>query len=106
MRHRVWSVVALTLALLGLAATADAQSSVYVRPHYRSNGSYVEGHYRTAPDSSRLNNWSTEGNTNPYTGKQGTVDPYSYGSSSGSSLYQSTPSPSSRSRCSYPYLGC
>jgi hypothetical protein len=36
----------------------------------------VQPHYRSSPDGSRLNNWSTRGNVNPYTGKPGTVDPY------------------------------
>ena len=47
--------------------------SVYVQPHIRDNGSYVQGHYRSSPDSSRSNNWSAKGNVNPYTGKKGTV---------------------------------
>ena len=55
---------------------ADAGGSVYVRPHVRSNGTYVPGHYRSAPDGNVWNNWSTQGNYNPYTGKPGTVDPY------------------------------
>lgn len=81
MRHRVWSIVALALLCLGLAATvADAQSSVWVNPYTRTDGSYVPGHYRTAPDSNPYNNWSTYPNVNPYTGQQGhrhVDDPYS-----------------------------
>lgn len=66
------------LLALGLLSTlACAQSSHYVRPHVTRNGTYVEGHYQTNPDSSRLNNWSTQGNINPYTGRTGTVNPYS-----------------------------
>jgi hypothetical protein len=55
---------------------AEAGGSVYVRPHVRSNGTYVSGHYRSAPGGNVLNNWSTPGNVNPYTGERGTVDPY------------------------------
>ena len=29
----------------------------------------VQGHFRTAPDHTRLNNWSTKGNVNPMTGE-------------------------------------
>ena len=50
--------------------------NVYVKPHVRKNSTYVPGHYRTKPDSSRLNNWSTKGNANPYTGKKGSQDPF------------------------------
>ena len=63
----------ITLALL-LAAVAQAQT--YVRPHVRQDGTFVEGHYRSAPNSTRTDNYSSEGNYNPYTGKAGTVDPY------------------------------
>ena len=47
---------------------------VHVNGYYKKNGAYVEPHYRSSPDSSKSNNWSTQGNYNPYTGKQGTVD--------------------------------
>lgn len=59
-----------------IAAPALAGGSHYVRGYTRSNGTYVAPHYQTNPDSTRLNNWSTIGNVNPYTGKPGTVDPY------------------------------
>jgi hypothetical protein len=55
-----------------------AQSHVWVNGYYRSNGTYVQGHYRTSPDYTRNNNWSTVGNVNPYTGKYGTL-PGDYG---------------------------
>lgn len=65
------------LAFLGaLAAGAHAQGQHYVRPHVTSDGTYVEGHFQTNPDGNRFNNWSTQGNMNPYTGQPGTVDPY------------------------------
>jgi hypothetical protein len=64
----------LLLAAVTCASLATAQ--VYVRPHVTKNGTYVEGYQRTAPDSNLHNNYSTQGNTNPYTGQQGTVDPY------------------------------
>lgn len=62
-------------ALLAAIATA-ASAQVHVDGYYRSNGTYVAPHYRSSPDSSRLNNWSTEPNVNPYTGQQGTESPY------------------------------
>ena len=33
------------------------------------------GYWRTAPNSTNLDNFSTIGNINPYTGKQGTITP-------------------------------
>src|SRR5690606_10608925 len=45
---------------------------VYVKGYYRSNGTYVQPHYRTAPNHTLNDNWSTVGNVNPYTGIAGT----------------------------------
>ncbi len=60
------------LAFSSVTAVADQ----YVRGHVRSDGTYVQPHYRSSPDSSTYNNYSTQGNTNPYTGQQGNVNPY------------------------------
>jgi hypothetical protein len=45
---------------------------VHVRSYYRSDGTFVQSHYRTAPDGNFYNNWSTAGNVNPFTGRPGT----------------------------------
>lgn len=70
-----------------IAAPVIAQSSHYVRGYTTKNGTYVAPHQQTNPDSSRLNNWSTRGNVNPYTGKAGTVDPYAPRSNSTTTWY-------------------
>jgi len=51
---------------------------VYVNGYYKSNGTYVQPHYRSAPDGNFNNNWSTKGNINPYTGAVGTKTYDSY----------------------------
>lgn len=61
----------LLLALLTVAATAWAADRA-VNGYTRSNGTYVQPYERTAPDNTRSNNYSTQGNINPYTGQQGT----------------------------------
>lgn len=60
------------VALLGAGA---AMAQTYVQPHVTKNGTYVEGYVRTAPNNTNLDNYSTKGNTNPYTGHAGTVQP-------------------------------
>lgn len=56
----------------------------YVDGYYRADGTYVQGHFRTNPDDSFWNNYSSYGNVNPYTGAVGTRLPSSsYRSSSG-----------------------
>lgn len=42
--------------------------AVYVNGYYRSNGTYVNGYERTAPDGNPYNNYSYPGNYNPNTG--------------------------------------
>jgi hypothetical protein len=76
--------------ILLMCLSSIAMADVHVRGHYRSNGTYVQPHYRSSPNGTTLDNYSTKGNVNPYTGKEGTVNPpiYSYSPSS------SIPSPS------------
>jgi hypothetical protein len=73
-RSFVLSVILICLSY----GEAVAAGRTYVRGHIRSNGTYVAPHYRTSPDSSFRNNWSTVGNVNPYTGKVGTKTQPSY----------------------------
>jgi len=61
-------VSALALFELGSAAFAD---DVYVRGYTRKDGTCVAPHYRSTPDGSPYNNWSTRGNVNPYSGVAG-----------------------------------
>lgn len=65
----------LIAASLLVLAAASATAQQYVQGHYRSDGTYVQGYYRSAPNSTQLDNYSTQGNTNPYTGQAGTVQP-------------------------------
>ena len=58
----------------GFATVATAQ--VHVRGYVRKDGTYVAPHVRSAPNNTTLDNYSTKGNVNPYTGQQGTVDTY------------------------------
>jgi hypothetical protein len=63
-------------------------ADVYVSGYTRSNGTYVSGHYRSSPNHTKSDNFSTYGNVNPYTGKVGTKTYYdynNYGRSSSSS---------------------
>lgn len=50
-------------------------SSTHVRGYTKKNGTYVQPHMRTSPNSTKMDNYSTKGNVNPYTGKHGTVNP-------------------------------
>jgi hypothetical protein len=60
------------LASIFIIISGIAFADVSVRGYYRSNGTYVQPHYRSNPDGNVGNNWSTYGNVNPYTGEAGT----------------------------------
>lgn len=69
------SVIAvIMLILLGFTTTAFARDT-NVRGYYRNDGTYVQPHMRTSPNSSPYDNYSTKGNVNPYTGEKGYQDP-------------------------------
>lgn len=69
MKKLILTIIAVTL----MAGSAFADT--YVRGYYRSNGTYVAPHYRSSPNSTTYDNWSTKGNRNPYTGQYGTKNP-------------------------------
>lgn len=49
---------------------------VSVRGSIAKSGVVKQPHFRTSPNSTKLDNWSTKGNVNPFTGKKGTTNPY------------------------------
>lgn len=55
----------------GGVAYAPSPQSVYVPSYRRDDGVRVREHYRSYPDSSKENNWSTYPNVNPFTGERG-----------------------------------
>ena len=61
----------LLLGLLLAAPLALAASSHSVKGYTKKDGTYVQPHKQTNPDQLRRNNYSSEGNYNPNTGKQG-----------------------------------
>lgn len=62
---------------LAWASQADARD-VRVRGYFKKDGTYVAPHYRSAPNRTTLDNYSTRGNYNPHTGQPGKVNPYAW----------------------------
>jgi len=60
-------IIAVATALASTAALADQ----YVNGYYRQDGTYVAPHYQTSPNQYRYDNYSSQGNVNPYTGQRG-----------------------------------
>lgn len=65
-------IIATTLIFLSTQVLADQ----YVNGYLRKDGTYVDGHFKSEPNQYKYDNYSTKGNSNPYTGQQGTIDPY------------------------------
>lgn len=50
---------------------------IKVKPYYKpSIGKYVQPYYKTSPNKTKLDNYSTKGNYNSFTGKKGYVNPF------------------------------
>jgi hypothetical protein len=63
-------VIALIFSVLN---SLSAQNTIYVQGHTKKNGTYVQPYYKTSPNATKLDNFSTKPNLNPYTGKTGTI---------------------------------
>jgi len=59
-----------------LPTTYVQPQQAHVQGYTRANGTSVQPYERTVADNSRENNWSSKPNVNPYTGKEGSKDPY------------------------------
>jgi hypothetical protein len=70
-------ILALVAALL-VTFSMSAAAQTYVDGYTRKDGTYVQGHWRSAPDHSPYNNYSYPGNTNPYTGRTATGNTDTY----------------------------
>lgn len=64
-------LIVLTLSL-AISSLSLAKSSHHVRSYTKRDGTYVQSHRQTNPNKTQRDNWSAKGNTNPYTGIQGT----------------------------------
>lgn len=65
----------IALALSTIAASALA-ADTYTRGYVKQDGTYVQPHYQTAPNDTKVDNYGSRPNVNPYTGQAGTRDPY------------------------------
>lgn len=70
MKRKVIAIVVVITICLSFTCVAFAKN-VYVKGYTKKDDTYVEPHYRTSPDADFWNNWSSKGNVNPDTGKDG-----------------------------------
>ena len=69
-------IIALATVAVATGSPSFAKSSHGVKGYAKKDGTYVAPHRKTDPDASKTNNYGSKGNVNPYTGKEGTKDPY------------------------------
>jgi hypothetical protein len=70
-------ILAAALALVGTAAQAQGTNpnSHPVQGYTTTGGTYVQPHQQTNPNNTQRDNYSANGNVNPYTGAVGTRTP-------------------------------
>lgn len=72
---RIVFVTISVMAILIMMPTSTFAAS-RVRGYVKSNGTYVQPYFRSTPNYTRFDNYSTRGNYNPYTGSKGYTIPY------------------------------
>jgi hypothetical protein len=75
MRKLFVLLIAASLTAAAFGKGRSGSSSHGVRGYTRKNGTYVAPHRQTNANKTQRDNWSTKGNSNPHTGKQGTKAP-------------------------------
>ncbi len=68
----------LTMLIGLLLAPVLACAQTYIAPYVTRDGTFVKGHFRSAPNDTKADNYSAKGSINPYTGQAGKADPYVY----------------------------
>ncbi|WP_234831260.1 hypothetical protein [Rhodopseudomonas palustris] len=76
------AAVILSIFAVATATQANAQygygsnsRSHTISPYVNSHGTYVQGSHATNPNNTQMDNYTTRGNVNPYTGQMGTRTP-------------------------------
>ena len=64
------------LLILALACVSALAAGSHSRKGYfKKDGTYVAPSHATNPNGTKRDNYSSKGNVNPYTGKEGSKDP-------------------------------
>ena len=73
-----FTILFVVLAVASFAFAGDTWVNGHLKDsnHDGVKDTWVDGYHRTTPNNTALDNYSTYPNVNPYTGKQGTDNPY------------------------------
>ena len=70
--------ITLVLLAFSLLVPSFVSAASRVSGYTTKRGTYVQSYYRSSPNNTKLDNYSTKGNYNPYTGKSGYLKPYKW----------------------------
>ena len=80
------------ILLIFCASNSFSQKVRYQKGYTKSNGSYVQPHFKTQPNKTNRDNYSTKPNINPYNGKSGSkaqdYSPNAYNYGKGKPIYK------------------
>ena len=65
-KPKVKTLIALAMLAASIVGTL---AQTHVNGYYRTDGTYEQPHWRSSPNNTIYDNWSTRGNVNPYTAK-------------------------------------
>lgn len=68
--------ILLTLLLFVIGGTACFAGNTYVKGYVKRDGTFVAPHFRSSANNTKLDNYSTQGNSNPFTGSKGYESAY------------------------------
>ena len=71
---KLFEALGFAIIIMGAPSPVFAEDT-YIDGYIRDDGGYVQPHFRSQADDYSDNNFSAEGNTNPYTGDRGNVSP-------------------------------
>jgi len=78
MRNKRIIVSAILILIIFSLFLSLAFADEWVNGYYKKSGTYVQGYWRSSPDSDPTNNFGYPGNVNPYTGKVAPGNPETY----------------------------
>lgn len=67
--------ILLSFSFAFIAFSGFSQTTTTTSGYFKSNGTYVEPHTKTSSNGTNADNFSTQGNRNPFTGSSGTKAP-------------------------------
>ena len=64
-------LLAALMTAAGLSLAGASFADTWVNGYYKRDGTYVPGHFRSSSNQTNWDNYSTQGNRNPFTGESG-----------------------------------